>query len=389
MVDTRSLVAGALVAAVTVLCAAPTEAQFAVRGAPLAKRIVADYGYWSKDQTPPYAAAQIPFAEITHVIHAGLVVDRKADGSIDVPAGLIEPALMSDARAAGVKVMILVGGSAATFGTVAATVTLRAALVANLAAFVGQYGYDGVDIDWEYPTTQSDRRAYTGLMRDLRGALPAPGYLLSADVPPWGGRAYDFSGVEPLLDFFNIMMYDVAGPWTNDGQLNSPIFDDPANPEPQGNARQAIDKFTNVYHLAAEKLNMGTPFYGYEYRNVAGLYKRCKPCNGKTVLSEPYGTYIEQRVDRDGWIEAYDRAARVPYLLRRDGKPGFITYDDAASTYERVSYSVWGRGLGGTFMWSVDQDYDGHSQVLLDAMYDAVVAGSGAEHAPLLRAPFR
>jgi hypothetical protein len=40
-------------------------------------------------------------------------------------------------------------------------------------------------------------------------------------------------------------------------------------------------------------------------------------------------------------------------------------------------------------MWSVDQDYDGHSQVLLDAMYDAVVAGSGAEHAPLLRAPFR
>jgi hypothetical protein len=25
------------------------------------KRLVADYGYWSRTQTPPYSAAQIPF----------------------------------------------------------------------------------------------------------------------------------------------------------------------------------------------------------------------------------------------------------------------------------------------------------------------------------------
>jgi len=56
-------------------------------------------------------------------------------------------------------------------------------------------------------------------------------------------------------------------------------------------------------------------------------------------------------------------------MLRTDGKPGYITYDDAISTYYRIWYSVWQRGLGGSFMWSLDADYDGHSQDLLDAMY--------------------
>ena len=64
----------------------------------------------------------------------------------------------------------------------------------------------------------------------------------------------------------------------------------------------------------------------------------------------------------------------VPYMLRQDGSPGYITYDDEFSTYYRVWYSVWQRELGGSFMWSLDADYDGHSQDLLDAMYSATVA---------------
>ena len=63
-------------------------------------------------------------------------------------------------------------------------------------------------------------------------------------------------------------------------------------------------------------------------------------------------------------------------MLRKDGSPGFITYDDYSSTYYRVWYSVWSRHLGGTFMWSLDADYDGHSQDLLDAMFRATVQKS-------------
>ena len=60
-------------------------------------------------------------------------------------------------------------------------------------------------------------------------------------------------------------------------------------------------------------------------------------------------------------------------MRKTDGTDGYITYDDAVSTYLRVWYSDWKRGLGGTFMWSLDADYDGHSQDLLDAMYAATV----------------
>lgn len=77
-----------------------------------------------------------------------------------------------------------------------------------------------------------------------------------------------------------------------------------------------------------------------------------------------------------GWVENYDLIALVPYLLRADGDRGFITYDDPLSTYLRVWYSDWDRGLGGTFMWSVDEDYDGRSQELLDAMHLAIVDGA-------------
>ncbi|MFZ0759633.1 MAG: hypothetical protein WAM69_06735, partial [Candidatus Sulfotelmatobacter sp.] len=73
-----------------------------------------------------------------------------------------------------------------------------------------------------------------------------------------------------------------------------------------------------------------------------------------------------------GWQTYYDPIALVPYMLR-SGENGFITYDDPVSTYLRVAYSDWMLGLGGTFMWSLDADYDGHSQDLLDAMYRATM----------------
>ena len=65
--------------------------------------------------------------------------------------------------------------------------------------------------------------------------------------------------------------------------------------------------------------------------------------------------------------------AFAPYLLRTDGSPGYVTYDDQYSTYYRVWYSEYQRGLGGAFMWALDEDYNGHTQPLLDSMYQATM----------------
>jgi chitinase len=365
-----------ILAAATFFVAVSTQVARAQDAYPvLQKRLVADYGYWSR---PQYSAAQIPMHKVTHVLHAGINIDPAANGAIIVPegppVGFLEPELIAKAHKAGVKVFILLGGDAGAFSTVAANIDLRFILVANLWDFAQRHGYDGVDIDWEYPAT-SDAKAYYELMSALRAFFPSPTYQLSADIAPWGGAGYNFRHVVPVLDFLNVMTYDCAGPWTDDAQLNSPIFWDWHDPEPWecqpgGSVEEAINAFLKV--APAAKINMGTPFYGYDYRNVTQLWGTCTSC-GWSVVSQNYGTFIKQRVNQDGWVRTYDSIAGVPYLVRSNGKPGFITYDDPSSTYLRVWYADWERGLGGTFLWSLDADYDGTSQDLLDAMYDATL----------------
>jgi len=354
----------------------PTNAQDSSAAQPLPKRLVGDYGYWSRTQTPPYSAAQIPFSRLTHINHAG--VGFNANGTLTVPTGFLEPDLLTGAHAKGVKVLLLIGGD---FSGVEASGTLLT-LIENLTDFAAKYDYDGFDIDWEYPETTQDRDFFVELMAGLRETNSD--YVLSIDAAPWGGYGYDLAQLQQSINYFNIMMYDCAGPWTNDGQLNSPIFWDWHDPEPWecqpgGSAHGAAKIFLQA--VPALQLNMGTPFYGYVYTNINQLFGVCPnsltnydgDCNDTYVLSENYAPFIKNLVNQDGWETFYDPIALVPYMLRTDGTNGFITYDDPISTYLRVSYSDWNLGLGGTFMWSLDADYDGHSQDLLEAMYQATM----------------
>jgi chitinase len=364
-----------LVCGVAVLCGPSGSAQEAHEHH-LPKRIVGDYVYWSKYQTPAYSHAEIPYHKLTHINHAG--VSFNADGSLTVPQGFIEPELNNRAHAAGVKVMLLLGGDFSGIESSGAVQTL----VDNVAAFAEQYRYDGVDLDWEYPATTVDRRFLVDVMSRLRKSNPE--YTLSIDVAPWGGYGYDLRHLQVSIDYFNIMMYDCAGPWTAYGQLNSPIFWDRHDPapwecQPGGSVKETANIF--LKNVPAAQLNMGTPFYGYHYTNINQLFGLCPnsawtsdgACDN-TVLTVNYGTDLKHRINREGWQTYYDPIAFVPYMLKTDGRNGYITYDDAFSTYLRVWYSDWDRGLGGTFMWSLDADFDGHSQDLLDAMYQASVS---------------
>jgi len=342
----------------------------------LSKRVVGDYGYWSKYQTPAYGAQQIPYHKLSHINHAGVGFD--ASGNLSVPDGFLEPALNHRAHAAGVKVLLLLGGD---FGGLEASGAVQT-LVDNVVAFEKQYGYDGVDLDWEYPASTADRKLLVSLMAKLRAANPD--YVLSIDIAPWGGYGYDLKHLQLSLDYFNIMMYDCAGPWTQYGQLNSPIFWDWKDPapwecQPGGSVHDTANLFLLV--VPPKQLNMGTPFYGYRYNNINQEFGLC-PNSATTadgdcdwaVQTGNYGTDFKPLINQHGWRTYYDPVAMVPYMLRANGGNGYITYDDAFSTYFRVFYSDWDRGLGGTFMWSLDADYDGTTQDLLDAMYNASVA---------------
>jgi chitinase len=335
------------------------------------KRLLGYYPEWSKYQTPPYSAGQIPYAKLTHIAHAFLLLTDKADGSVQIPQGMIEPALISKAHAAGVKVLISIGGGdgiqGPRFNKMARSETMRRAFVTNVHHFLVKYHYDGVDVDWEVPNPE-DRANCTTLMQELRDGLPSP-WLISMAVtadPRNYGQGLDIPALSPILDFMNVMTYDYYGTWSGATGLVSPLLQDPSDPQQAGSVKTSMDLYQHQYGVPLSKMNIGTPFYGYEWDGIDQLWGGCSAC---ASASWNYGTYIKQRINEQGWTENYDSAAQAPYLTSAT-IPGLITYDGVASTTHKVRY-VKARGFGGVFTWELSADYDGKSQDLLDAMYNA------------------
>ncbi len=342
------------------------------------KRILGYYPEWSKYNNPPfvYSAAQIPYSQLTHIAHAFLLLTDKADGNLIIPQGFIEPALIANAHAAGVKVMVSIGGGdgiqGPRFNTMSRNEAHRHAFVQNVHQFLTQYGYDGVDIDWEIPYEKDSSDCVT-LMQELRTELPSP-WLISMATPsdPRGyGRGFDIPALAPYLDFMNVETYDDTGSWAGYAGLNSPLLQDPNDPIQAGSLKTSMDLYQNVYGVSPAEMNIGTAFYGYEFDGVSALWAACSTCS---VNEQNYGPNIKPLINRQGWVRQYDETAKAPYLINST-LPGFITYDDPASTNRKTRYILDQRGFGGVFMWELSADYDGHSQDLMDAMYKAAQTG--------------
>jgi chitinase len=345
-------------------------------------RLLAYYGYWDRWNVPPYTASTIPYHQLTHIVHSNIGPSNKADGSLAVPAVFLEPQLISRAHAAGVKVEICISGSAYLFVVIDADATLRATFAQNIANFAIANGYDGVDFDYEVPYSQSQADNFTQLIAAVRALMPKGQYIISAAVSssPGGYGVYDFPGMTPLLDFYNVMTYDFHGAWTNHSGHNSPLYLSPLDPGQEGSLDTSAGEYLTTYGVPAEQINLGTAFYGYAF-DVPGLWSFCandQLCGNPGAPTVTY-SQVEQLLKTGAWTENWDDLAAAPYLLDSTASTfGFITYDNPTSTSEKVSYALNKRHLGGVFMWELSQDYNGTTQPLLNAMH-SVFAQSAAE----------
>ncbi len=352
------------------------------------RRLLAYYYYGDRYNSIPYSAVNIPYQQLTHISHSAISPAAQADGSLDVPSGFLEPDLISLAHAANVKVVVSVGGDPNVFVTIDADPALRAVFAQNLASFAITNGYDGVDFDYEVPNDQTEATNFTSLIQDTRNLLPAGQYLLTAAVSSTPGSygLYDFAGMIPLLDFFNVMTYDFHGPWTNHSGHNSPLFLNPNDPGQEGSLETSVDAYLQTFKVPAGQINLGTAFYGYAF-NVDQLWAFChnqQLCGNNNTPSFTYAQ-IEHGIKLFGWTEHWDKLADAPYLLGPvNTKEGFITYDNPTSTMLKVHYALNLRHLGGVFMWEISQDYNGRQQPLMTAMYKAfreVNAAAGVHRA--------
>ena len=162
------------------------------------------------------------FDKITHLNYAfGRVSETFNSVDIENPARFIQVAQLKNRynadNNADKKMQLSIGGwGSGRFSEMVADSAFRNAFVADCKRIVEEYGIDGIDLDWEYPSSgvagisssPDDIDNYTLLVRELRAALGPDRLLTMATICT--ARFMDVKAIEPYMDFFNIMSYDMA-----------------------------------------------------------------------------------------------------------------------------------------------------------------------------------
>jgi chitinase len=362
------------------------------------RRVVAYFAGWTTARV-----ADIPADSLTHVIYAfAQIIDgrcalRDAEPDARYSEHFRQLQLLKREHP-HLGTLVSVGGwnDSAPFSDAALTDASRQKFARSCAEFVARYGFDGIDIDWEYPAgggkdpdkaRPEDTRNFTLLLKALRHQLDEQGttdgktYLLTIATPAGPGqyRLMQLDQVHAYVDWINLMTYDLTGNWSRKTGFNAPLFaptDDDATTTQPAN-RLSVDDAVRAYLAAGvppEKLVVGVPFFGHGFGGVPdvnhGLFqphdhKTPRPANDSDGWS--YRALAAKYIDKSAGRFWHD-GAKVPWLY--DPASGImITYDDPQSLRLKAEY-VRAHNLGGVMIWELSQDDDRHS--LLNALRDGL-----------------
>ncbi len=179
---------------------------------------------------------------------------------------------------------------------------------ASAVEMMRKYKFDGLDIDYEYPTSMAGagnpydkdfmepRRpylwaSYQELMRvlrekvDIASAQDNQHYMLTIAAPSSGYllRGMETFDVTKYLDYVNIMSYDLHGAWNDHVGHNAALFDTGKDSELEawnvyGTSQYGGIGYLNTdwaYHyfrgsMPAGRINIGVPYYTRGWQDVSG-----------------------------------------------------------------------------------------------------------------------
>jgi GH18 family chitinase len=179
----------------------------------------APFGYYVVGYVPSYRSItsipDVKFRMTNVVVYAFYGVN--ASGTISAPSSPSSTltAVRDKARANNAKVFLGINdGAAGNFKNMAATAAGRNNFIKEVMNVVRANNLDGVDIDWEFPSTSDGTDVtFTALMKELSDSLHRDGrYYLSAAITAgkYAGGIRDAirNEIFPYVDFFNVMAYD-------------------------------------------------------------------------------------------------------------------------------------------------------------------------------------
>jgi len=303
------------------------------------KIVVAYVTGWNDVMPDPFTMTHINFA-FGHVNETfdGISLSNH-EGTATIPSEKLKKIVALKELNPALKVQLSIGGwGSGRFSEMASTEQTRAAFAADCRRIMDEFGLDGIDMDWEYPTSSSagissspdDTENFTLLMKAIRDAIGRDALLTMASV--CSAKYVDFPSVLPYLDFVNVMSYDMRGRLD---ALHSALHSSPIS------GYMTTEEAMNAHTAAGipkEKLTVGLAFYG---RGVA-------PCGDYVDYKD-----IPSRIEA-GFTENWDEQAMVPYLTDGEGRFA-LGYENARSLSIKCQYILDGGFLGAMY-WEYSAD---------------------------------
>ncbi|MFZ6655143.1 glycoside hydrolase family 18 protein [Undibacterium sp. TJN19] len=305
------------------------------------------------------------------------------------------------------------------YHTAAATAENRKKLAQSCVHFMREYGFDGLDLDWEYPRAE-DAQNFVALLKEMRLQLKQAGKTNQLSIAVAGGafnmaRTYlQLPQIAAQVDYVNLMSYDFNGAWeklTNHnahlfGEAREHMYENPLRKlafKPTLTQQEMEERFPSPMVLTvdatvqqylhagvpASKLVMGLPFYGRAYFQVEagenhGLYQThltpvgdvyagdpglltgCDACTARKDPRTPGYGEIKKLLAADlGYQSHFSNETKVPWIYNVEKKI-FISYDDGKSFAYKIAYLKKYK-LAGAMFWHLGQDDDDAS--LLRSLY--------------------
>ncbi|ORY88714.1 glycosyl hydrolases family 18-domain-containing protein [Leucosporidium creatinivorum] len=324
------------------------------------------------------------------------------------------------AKANNVTPIFTLGGWTGSqyFSSLAASASSRTKLAKQLLAFANKYGFEGVDVDWEYPDadgvgcnspTTSDSANFLLLLKELRNVFGKSMKLTSAVsmtgfLGADGNPLSDVSEFASYLDFIQIMAYDVSGTWSaTSGPLaplhacSSGVGVDTAITSwtgagfPASQILLGLPAYTTSFTLSSSQLTKSTTSIGgcnsQLYNAKTGTTPQGDPAtdlggSSTDICGNESSGYsgqwqmkglisggilsADEQSGAGGFTRYWDECLSTPFLFNSESKV-LISYDDSESVKIKSEFAKE-KGLAGVMVF----DTQGYTEGVYSAMREAL-----------------
>jgi chitinase len=266
------------------------------------------------------------------------------------------------AHSAGKKAILMLGGAGQGWAIHSAMASQRAAFVANLVQAMNEYGYDGLDLDWE---DDVDWDLFLGLATDLRRAAPKAVLTMPLGMinPNYQSVEGPIAAIAAQLDQLNLMAYYPATCMAGAGWLswhNCPL--DGWKAATPVTISDTLARYVQA-GVPKAKLGMGIAFYAIGYNGGITAPNQATESGVAIVGGDndlPLCDFYKPGGLYNAAARQWDALAREPYLSldAPDGTFGcrYFSYEDEASIAAKGAFAK-ANGYGGIIVWNLNQGY--------------------------------